>query len=160
MIGAQIGLSRASIQKHAAMAVFLGSINIQKAFGCTNMGLPLVPTGEKSDKNSRTFLFIDIYEYAALIDECLRDSGSFIELGFEESPELIERFVKPHKLSILHEYIFALICVEEVRKFRKHSELFEKEDIERFEKTFEEYGVLILCHMSHSTQTRIPLRMR
>ena len=108
---------------------------------------------KKVIENSRTFLFIDIYEYAALIDECLRDSGSFIELGFEESPELIERFVKPHKLSILHEYIFALICVEESRKFRKHSELFEKEDIERFEKTFEEYGVPFVPYESFDPNT-------
>jgi HNH endonuclease len=93
------------------------------------------------ETSPRDFIFKDIYGFAALVEACAQNVSSFIELGLEDNPDVALRLQKPRKISLLHEYIFAMIRTEETRDYRKNRELYEKEESERLKGVFEEYGI-------------------
>lgn len=89
----------------------------------------------------RDFLFHDIYRFAALIEDCVTDHLTFIELQLEDREDLALRLLKPHKLTILHEYIYSMIRTWQSREYRKNSDCYEKEDACRLRLVLEEYGI-------------------
>lgn len=90
---------------------------------------------------ARNFVFRDVYDYAALVEACVQNANSFVELGLEEDSELALCLYKPRKISLLHAYIFVMIRIEQSRQYRKNSDLYEDDDAERLERVFEEYGI-------------------
>ena len=93
---------------------------------------------------THNFIFRDVYEYVALIERCAQYEDTFIELGLKDNSELAFRLQKPHKLSLLHEYIFAMIRTEQSREYRKNSDSYDEEHIERLKQVFEEYEVQLV----------------
>ncbi|QJT11507.1 HNH endonuclease [Aeromonas sp. 2692-1] len=86
----------------------------------------------------------DIYNYVSIVESCISDSGSFLEVRMEEYNEIANRLQKPDKISILHEYIFAMIRTYISRDYRKNSELYDKEDIDHLIQVFSEYGLSLI----------------
>ena len=93
---------------------------------------------------ARNFVLRNVYDYAALVEACAQSADSLGELGLEEDSDLALRLYKPCKLSLLHEYIFAMIRVEESRHYRKNSDVYEDDDAEQLERVFEEYGIQLV----------------
>jgi hypothetical protein len=91
--------------------------------------------------SSRNFVFREVYEFVALVEHCAQFEDSFVELGLEDTPDLALRLQKPHKLSLLHEYIFAMIRTERSREYRKDSDLYGVGAAECLEDVFEEYEI-------------------
>ncbi len=87
----------------------------------------------------RDFLFQDIYEFASLVEGCVVDPLTFIELGIEDDTSLIERLLKPHKLTLLHEYIFTMIRVWQSQDYRNNPDYYMDAAPERLRQIFEEY---------------------
>ena len=99
-------------------------------------------------KTARNFIFRDIYDYAGLIEDCAQEEGSFIELGLEGNRDIAFRLYKPTKISLLHEYIYAMIRVEQSREYRKNCDVYEASDAERLKQILEEYGVSVVSFSS------------
>ena len=92
-------------------------------------------------KPTRQFVFQRVYDTAALIEECIEDEESIIELDWD-NPIVIRGLAKFSKLSLLHRYIFAMIYVEHHREYRKNSDMYESsEDVAPIEKLFDAYGI-------------------
>jgi hypothetical protein len=89
----------------------------------------------------RDFLFQDIYKFAALIEDCVADSMTFLELRLEDDESLVRRLLKPQKVTVLHEYIFRMILVWQSRDYRKNPDSYEDIEPSRLKPIFKEYGV-------------------
>lgn len=89
----------------------------------------------------RDFLFQDIYKFAALVEDCVDDPTTFLELGIEENESLVRSLVKPQKFSFLHQYIFVMIQVWQSRDYRKNPDSYEDTEPSRLRLVFEEYGI-------------------
>ena len=63
------------------------------------------------EKTSRQFVFRRVYDMAALVEECIENASSLMELDWTDT-EVCNAVVKCHKMSLLHRYIYAMIAVE------------------------------------------------
>ncbi|WP_179255459.1 HNH endonuclease [Burkholderia sp. HI2714] len=65
----------------------------------------------------------------------------FFELGIEKDETLVNRIIKPHKLTLLHEYIFAMIRTWQSRDYRKNPDAHEQNEAQRLAPIFSEYRI-------------------
>lgn len=89
-------------------------------------------------KPIRQFVFRRVYEMAALVEDCIENEESLVELDWED-PELLRGLGKFSKISLLHRYIYAMIDVEHRREYRKNADLYETEEIAYLERLFDAY---------------------
>jgi hypothetical protein len=76
-------------------------------------------------KLTKQYVFQQVYDAAALVEACVEDVGSFIELGWHD-PEVLQSVGTFSKITILHRYIFAILAVEHGRDYRKNSDVYEE----------------------------------
>lgn len=96
-------------------------------------------------KPSRQFVFQRVYDMAAMVEECIENEGSLIELDWE-NPELLRGLAKFSKISILHRYVYAIIAVEHRYEYRKNADMYEAEDVGDIERLFDAYGINYLSY--------------
>ncbi len=79
---------------------------------------------------------------ASLVEACVSDSSSFIEIGWENS-DVLRCVAECSKTSVLHYYIYAMISVEKRRDYRKNDDFYEdsEEARERVEENLVAYGI-------------------
>lgn len=106
-------------------------------------------------KPSRQFVFQRVYDMAALVEECIDDEESLVELDWDD-PELLRSLGKFSKISLLHQYIYAMIAVFHHREYRKNADLYETEEISYLEKLFDAYHVDYLRYAGFTSS--VPLK--
>jgi hypothetical protein len=92
---------------------------------------------------ARHFVFQHVYEMAALVEECIDNEDSLVELDWDD-PELLRGLAKFSKVSLLHRYIYAMIAVEHHHGYRKNADLYETREISYLEELFDAYGISYL----------------
>jgi hypothetical protein len=105
------------------------------------------------NKPPRQFVLKRVYEMASLVEGCIDDEESLIELDWAD-PELLRGLAKFSKSSLLHRYIYAMIAVEHRREYRKNADLYETEEISTLERLFDAYGVIYLPYRNF--RSRLP----
>jgi len=107
---------------------------------------------------TRQFIFHNTYEIASLVEACVINSSSFIELDWE-SINVINCLYKFSKISLLHFYIYAMISVEERRYFRKNYDLFEESEemVSDVENNLRKYGINFLPYSEYLLLNKIEL---
>jgi hypothetical protein len=101
-------------------------------------------------KSSRQFVFQRVYDMAALVEECIENEGSLIELDWED-PELLRGLARFSKISVLHRYIYATIAVEHRYDYRKNADTYEAEDVGCIERLFDAYSINYLSYASYTS---------
>ena len=91
------------------------------------------------------FVFQHVYQIASMVEACLEDVDSLIEISWG-NPDVFQGMFKFSKVTLLERYIFRMIYVEYSRDFRKNPEIYEddSEEIQRIENLFESHGVVVL----------------
>lgn len=92
-------------------------------------------------ESTRDFFLRDIYSFVAVVERYAQQTDTFCELGLEDTSELALRLQKPHKLSLLQEYIFAVIRIERTSDYSKNADLYNMDDAEQLVRVFEEYQI-------------------
>lgn len=94
---------------------------------------------------TRQFIFHRTYEMASLVEACVSNSSSFIEMDWD-NPDVLKCLSEFSKTSLLHHYIYAMISVEERRDLRKNNDIYEDSEDERarVEETLRAYGINFL----------------
>ena len=105
-------------------------------------------------KPSRQFVFQRVYDMAAMVEECIENEGSLIELDWED-PELLRGLAKFSKISILHRYIYVMIAVEHRHEYRKNADMYEAEDVGDIERLFDAYGINYLSYAAFTSPIAI-----
>lgn len=90
--------------------------------------------------SSSQFLFKHVYAMAALVEECIENENSLIELDWED-PDLLHSLSNSSKVSLLHRYIYSMIAVEQSREYRKNADQYESSDALIIERLFDSYGI-------------------
>jgi hypothetical protein len=103
------------------------------------------------NKPPRQFVLKRVYEMASLVEGCIDDEESLIELDWAD-PELLRGLAKFSKISLLHRYIYAMIAVEHRREYRKNADLYETEEISILERLFDAYDVIYLPYRNFRSQ--------
>lgn len=88
----------------------------------------------------RKFVFQGVYEMAALVEECIDNPDSIMELDWED-PELLQGLTRPTKVSLLHRYIYSMIAVEMSHAYRKNADLYDSEAIAEVEGLLDAYEI-------------------
>jgi HNH endonuclease len=101
-------------------------------------------------KPSRQFVFQRVYDMAAMVEECIENEGSLIELDWED-PQLLRGLAKFSKISILHRYIYAMIAVEHRYEYRKNADMYEAEDAGYIERLFDAYSINYLSYAAYTS---------
>lgn len=92
-------------------------------------------------ENSKEFLLFNIYDFAAMVEQCVDNSESFLEVWLLEDPSIALCLYQPKKLGILNRYIFAMISTWLRREYRKNSDCYEIEQVEHLERCLEVYDI-------------------
>jgi hypothetical protein len=79
---------------------------------------------------TRQFVFHRTYEMASLVEACVSNSSSFIEVNWE-NPDVLKCVSVFSKTSLLHYYIFAMVSVEERHDLLKNDDIYEESEEER-----------------------------
>ena len=103
-------------------------------------------------KPTRQFVFQRVYDMAALVEECIDNEDSLVELDWED-PELLRGLGKFSKVSLLRRYIYAMISVEHRQEYRKNADLYEAEEITYLEKLFDAYGIGYLPYTNFASSS-------
>lgn len=91
-------------------------------------------------KTTRPFKFRQVYDIAALVEACVDDEESLMELDWANRDVTLAA-VKFSKISLLHCYIYAMIAVEHRRRYRKDADLYDAEEIKRIEALLDAYEI-------------------
>ncbi|MCL4872229.1 MAG: HNH endonuclease [Anaerolineae bacterium] len=99
---------------------------------------------------TQQFVFQHVYEMASMVEECLENEGSLIEVDWDDS-EVIQGLASFSKISLLHRYIYAMIAVEHRREYRKNADLYEEwpESIRGVERLLESYDIPFLPYKKY-----------
>lgn len=91
---------------------------------------------------TRQFIFHRTYEMASLVEACVVDSSSFIEIDWEK-PEVLRCLVEFSKVSLLHYYIYSMISVNERQNLFDRDDIYEdsEEERESIEVAFRAYSI-------------------
>lgn len=92
-------------------------------------------------KTDKRYTLRDIYEYAAIVEANAQFPQTFLELCLDEDSELCNKLCRPNKLTVLHHYIWHMVCLDKLYQYRKNSDLMDEVDIERLESVMREYEV-------------------
>jgi len=79
---------------------------------------------------TRQFVFHRTYEMASLVEACVSNSSSFMEIDWE-NPDVLKCVSEFSKTSLLHYYIYAMVSVEERRDLLKNDDIYEDSEEER-----------------------------
>jgi hypothetical protein len=93
-------------------------------------------------KLTKQYVFQRVYDMAALVEACVKNGESLLELDWSDS-ELIEAIATYSKITILHRYIFAMLAVEHRYEYRKNADLYEEapEQIANVEELLRAYDI-------------------
>ena len=99
---------------------------------------------------SQKFVFQRVYDIASMVEECVANEESLIELDWGD-PELLEGIANFSKVSLLHRYIYTMIAVEHRYEYRKNADVYEEspELIRGIEDQLRAYGVTFLPYEQH-----------
>lgn len=91
---------------------------------------------------TKLYPFQRVYELASMIEGCLDNVDSLIELDWD-SPVVVKSLVRFSKITVLHRYIFAMLTVEHRYDYRKNADIYEEEPelIGAIERLLEAYDV-------------------
>lgn len=92
-------------------------------------------------ENSKEFMLFNVYDYAAMVEQCVDNSQTFLEVWLLDEPSIAISLYRPTRLGILNRYIYAMISTWLRREYRKNSDCYEFEEIEGLERCFEVYSV-------------------
>ena len=70
---------------------------------------------------TRPFVFQRVYEMAALVEACVENEESLVEIDWA-TRDVVRSAAKFGKISRLHHYIYAMIAVEQSREYRKNAD--------------------------------------
>lgn len=92
--------------------------------------------------NARNFIFRHVYDMAALVEECVYDPMSFVEIDWSND-DVLDCLINFKKISLLHHYIFAMISVEHRREYRKNEDFYEDSEgiRDEIQETLKTYGI-------------------
>lgn len=76
---------------------------------------------------TRQFVFHRIYEMASVVEECVNNASSFMEIDWGKG-DILKCVAEFSKISLLHYYIYAMISVEERHDLRKNDDLYEESE--------------------------------
>ena len=71
---------------------------------------------------TRQFVFHRTYEMASLVEACVSNSASFIEIDWE-NPDILKCISESSKTSMLHYYVYGMVSVEERRDLWKNEDM-------------------------------------
>lgn len=93
---------------------------------------------------TRTFIFHQVYDMAAVVEECIDNAGSFGEVDWK-NPEVLNCLIDFSKVSLLHHYVYSMIGLEHRHDYRKNSDLYEESEEMRAEVhgLLEAYGISV-----------------
>lgn len=89
---------------------------------------------------ARHFVFRQVYDMAAIVEASLVDRDSLMELNWDE-PAVCLGIAKPQHISLLHQYIYAVIAIHHRYEYRKNADMYEEEDIAELEALLDAYGI-------------------
>ena len=89
---------------------------------------------------ARHVVFRQVYDMAAVVEASLADRDSLMELCWDEQ-EVRLGIAKPRQISLLHQYIFAVIAIHHRYEYRKHADMHEAEDITELEALLDAYEI-------------------
>jgi hypothetical protein len=91
---------------------------------------------------TRQFVFHRTYEMASLVEACVSNSSSFIEIDWQ-NPDVLKCVSEFTKTCLLHYYIYAMISVEERNDFSDNDDIYEdsEEERERIEAALQAYNI-------------------
>jgi len=101
-------------------------------------------------KLTKQYVFQRVYDMAALVEACVEDIGSFIELEWHDQ-DLLKSLGSFTKITVLHRYIFAMLAVEHRRDYRKNSDIYEEapEMIANVEVLLRAYGIEVTAYEAY-----------
>ncbi len=89
---------------------------------------------------ARHFVFRQVYDMAAIVEGSLVDRDSLMELNWDE-PAVCLGIAKPQQISLLHQYIYAVIAIHHRYEYRKNADMYEEEDIAELEALLDVYEI-------------------
>jgi hypothetical protein len=94
---------------------------------------------------TKQFVFQRVYDMASMVEACLENSDSLMELDWKDQ-DLLKGIASFSKVSLLHHYIYAMISVEHRYEYRKNADHYEEgpELIQGIEDLLQAYGVPFL----------------
>lgn len=92
--------------------------------------------------SARDFVFRRVYEMASLVEECINNPASLIEIDWSDI-DVLNCLVDFQKITLLHHYIFSIIAVEHRYEYRKNEDMYEDSEEMRHEveATLRAYGI-------------------
>lgn len=91
----------------------------------------------------KTFKFHRVYTLVSVVEECLNySSRSLIEIGWD-APNIVAKLSKPTKLTLLHEYIYAMIAVSQRDDYHHNDDLYDDDEtlVKPLEDDLQIYGI-------------------
>lgn len=94
---------------------------------------------------TQQFVFQRVYDMASIVEACLENSESLMELAWEDQ-DLLKGIATFSKVSLLHHYIYAMIAVAHRHEYRKNADFYEEgpELIQGIEQMLQAYEVPFL----------------
>lgn len=89
---------------------------------------------------ARDFVFRQVYDMAAIVEASLADRASLMELNWDE-PAVRLGIAKPRHISLLHQYIYAVIAIHHRYEYRKNADMYEADDIADIEALLDAYEI-------------------
>ena len=96
-------------------------------------------------KLTRQFVFQQVYNMASIVEVSIEDEETLIELDWQD-PKVINEITSFSKISILHRYIYAMVAIRHRYDYRKNSDLYEEEEINKIEDLLTAYKVKYLTY--------------
>jgi hypothetical protein len=85
-------------------------------------------------------VFRQVYDMAAIVEGSLVDRDSLMELNWDE-PAVCLGIAKPQQISLLHQYIYAVLAIHHRYEYRKNADMYEEEDIAELEALLDAYEI-------------------
>jgi hypothetical protein len=89
---------------------------------------------------ARHFVFRQVYDMAAIVEASLAGGDSLMELNCDE-PDVRLGIAKPRQISLLHQYIYAVIAIHHRYAYRKNADMYEEDDIAELESLLDAYEI-------------------
>jgi 5-methylcytosine-specific restriction endonuclease McrA len=89
---------------------------------------------------ARHFVFRQVYDMAAIVEASLADPDALLELNWD-NPDVRLGIAKSQQISLLHQFIYAVIAIHHRYEYRKNADMYESADIAEIEALLDEYAV-------------------
>jgi hypothetical protein len=74
---------------------------------------------------TQQFVLLRVYDVASMIETCLDDEKSLLELDWD-NPDFLQGITNFSRVSLLHRYIYTMLAVECRYEYRKNADLYEE----------------------------------